>query len=99
MGVKSGFYQSEHNAFTGVLQRRQLFEGTHLEHGVDAVELGLQQVSPGGQVAVGQDAAGLQQPVGVGLNTRETHPVQSNHRRRRCVKPDWPIMVKLNDPC
>ena len=61
----------------------RMVEGTHLEHCVDVVELGLQQVSPGGQVAVGEDAAGLQQPVGVGLNRGETQDVQSDQCRKR----------------
>ena len=68
-------------------------EGTHLEHGVDVVELGLQQVSPGCQVAVGEDAAGLQQPVGVGLNTTDTHNVQLYHHGQHSVMPDWPTWL------
>lgn len=43
---------------------------TNLKHVVDVVVLGLEQLSPGRQAAVGEDSSGLQQPVSVALNTR-----------------------------
>lgn len=43
---------------------------TYLEHLVNVVVFGLQQLAPGGQVAVGEDAAGLQHPVSVTLQTK-----------------------------
>ncbi len=51
---------------------------THLKHLLDVVVLGLEQLAPGGQVAVGEDAAGLQHPVSVTLQTNtDTQPNQS----------------------
>lgn len=40
---------------------------TYLKHLLDVVVLGLEQLAPGGEVAVGEDAAGLQEPVSVTL--------------------------------
>lgn len=40
---------------------------THLKHLLDVGVLGLQQLSPGGEVAVGEDPAGLQQAEGMVL--------------------------------
>lgn len=40
---------------------------TYLKHLLDVVVLGLEQLAPGGEVAVGEDAAGLQEPVSMTL--------------------------------
>lgn len=40
---------------------------THLKHFLNVVIFGLEQLAPGGQVAVGEDAARFQQPVSVTL--------------------------------
>lgn len=42
---------------------------TYLEHLLDVVVFGFEQLTPGGQVAVGEDTAGLQHPVSVTLQT------------------------------
>lgn len=45
----------------------------YLEHLLDVVVFGLEQLAPGGQVAVGQDPTGLQQPVSVTLPPGTQH--------------------------
>ena len=40
---------------------------TCLKHFLNVVIFGLEQLAPGGEVAVGENAAGFQQPVGVSL--------------------------------
>ncbi len=50
---------------------------TNLKHFLDVVVFGFEKLAPGGQVAVGEDAAGLQQPVSVTLQTNtDTTPNQ-----------------------
>lgn len=45
---------------------------TDLKHLLNVIVFGLEQLAPGGQVAVGEDAAGFQQPVSMTLH-RHTH--------------------------
>lgn len=53
---------------------------TDLKHFLNVVVFALEQLAPGGQVAVGEDAARFQQPVGVTLqkkeNTKKTSVLQ-----------------------
>lgn len=53
----------------------------YLKHLLNVVILRLEQLAPGGQVAVGQDPTGLQQPVSVTLQTkRDATPTQPGFR-------------------
>lgn len=52
---------------------------TNLKHLLNVVIFGLEQLAPGSQVAVGEDAAGLQQPVSVTL--------QRNTQNKRTINP------------
>lgn len=48
----------------------------YLKHLLNVVIFRLEQLAPGGQVTVGQDPAGFQQPVSVTLKSR-THNIKS----------------------
>lgn len=55
---------------------QQMWSNTYLKHLLSVVVFGLEQLAPGGQVAIGEDAAGLQQPVSVTLQTERQHWIQ-----------------------
>lgn len=57
--------------------------GTDLKHLLNRVVFGLEQLAPGRQVAVGQDAAGFQQPVSVTL--------QKNAHFNKSISPSSPL--------
>lgn len=67
---------------------------TYLKHLLNVVVFGLEQLAPGGQVAVGEDAAGLQHPVSVTLQTNKhkTNSISplflSGHGQRHQMKRD-----------
>lgn len=58
---------------------------THLKHLLNVVVFGLEQLAPGGQVAVGEDATGFQQPVSVTLHrhTNKTISLSASLRQSR----------------
>lgn len=60
---------------------------TYLKHLVDVVVLGLEQLAPRGEVAVGEDAAGLQEPVGVTLRDSGRQQLPSVDPRAQCYHP------------
>lgn len=55
----------------------------YLKHLLNVVIFRLEQLAPGSQVAVGQDAPGFQQPVGVTLQTK-SDPTQHQSGLHSC---------------
>lgn len=52
----------------------------YLKHLLNVVVFGFEQLAPGRQVAVGEDAAGLQHPVSMTLQTRSISPLSKKDR-------------------
>lgn len=58
---------------------------TYLKHLLNVVVLGLEQLTPGSQVAVGEDATRLQHPVGMTLGNKQAQRSQYVHQIKPCA--------------
>lgn len=72
---------------------------TDLKHLLNVVVFGLEQLAPGGQVAVGEDSSGLQHPVSVTLQTNTqtnksiSPSVGDMTSRRQTILCEWNMML------